>query len=75
MRQMLEAEGITFGANERVDLKRYGWDPGRDLSPEELDTILAGVTTNTMSVSDNLMHLLQDDPASPFRIQPPEAGT
>src|SRR3984893_11902531 len=36
MRQMLEAEGIVFSANGRVDLKRYGWEPARDLSEEEL---------------------------------------
>src|SRR5215472_5852585 len=31
MRQMLEAEGIVFTGDGRVDLKRYGWDPSRDL--------------------------------------------
>src|SRR6266446_1194168 len=31
MRQLLEAEGIIFSADGRVDLKRYGWDPSRDL--------------------------------------------
>src|SRR2546429_1202480 len=36
MRQLLENEGITFSADGHVDLKRYGWDPTRDLSPEEL---------------------------------------
>ena len=40
MRQMLEAEGIVFSANGRVDLKRYGWEPERDLSEEELREIL-----------------------------------
>lgn len=35
MRQLLEAEGIVFSAEGRVDLKRYGWDPSRDLSEEE----------------------------------------
>jgi methylated-DNA-protein-cysteine methyltransferase-like protein len=40
MRQLLEAEGITFSDDERVDLKRYGWDPSRDLSAEELKRIL-----------------------------------
>src|SRR5579859_2932328 len=40
MRQLLEAEGITFSADERVDLKRYGWDPSRDLNEDELEQIL-----------------------------------
>jgi len=26
-RQLLEAEGVTFGATGRVDLKRYRWRP------------------------------------------------
>src|SRR5262252_8407026 len=26
MRQLLEAEGVTFTAAGRVDMKRYGWD-------------------------------------------------
>ncbi len=25
-RELLEAEGVTFGEDERVDLTRYGWD-------------------------------------------------
>src|SRR6266567_8018379 len=36
MRQLLEAEGIIFSTDGRVDLKRYGWDPSSDLSEEEL---------------------------------------
>src|ERR1700736_3454006 len=39
MRQLLEAEGIVFSPDERVDLKRYGWDPSRDLTEEELKRI------------------------------------
>src|SRR5436853_2020210 len=51
MRQLLEAEGIVFSAEERVDLKRYGWDPSRDLTEEELKRILdnAGTTSVTPS--------------------------
>jgi methylated-DNA-protein-cysteine methyltransferase-like protein len=26
-RELLEAEGVEFGAGERVDLKRFGWEP------------------------------------------------
>src|SRR6266516_7476335 len=40
MRQLLEAEGIVFSAEERVDMKRYGWDPTRDLTEEELERML-----------------------------------
>src|SRR5881398_1768040 len=40
MRQLLEAEGIVFSADGRVDLKRYGWDPSRDLNEEERERIL-----------------------------------
>src|SRR5579875_1727953 len=37
MRKLLEAEGIVFSEEERVDLKRYGWDPIRvDHSPLRL---------------------------------------
>src|SRR5512142_2186396 len=34
MRQLLENEGILFSEDGRVDLKRFGWDPSRDLSEE-----------------------------------------
>src|SRR5437588_4403559 len=44
MRQLLEQEGIVFSADGKVDLKRYGWDPTRDLSPEELQALLAPVS-------------------------------
>jgi methylated-DNA-protein-cysteine methyltransferase-like protein len=30
MRHLLEAEGIEFDAQERVDLRRFGWDPDDD---------------------------------------------
>jgi methylated-DNA-protein-cysteine methyltransferase-like protein len=74
MRKLLEDEGIVFDAivfdaKERVDLKRYGWDPARDLSPEELARII-GDDAQPAPVSDNLLRLLLDDPASPFRIVP-----
>jgi methylated-DNA-protein-cysteine methyltransferase-like protein len=67
MRELLEAEGVTFTAAGRVDMKRYGWDPTRDLSAQEREAILAGSTT--VAVSDRLMHLVWDDPASPLRIE------
>ncbi len=70
MRQLLEAEGIVFTPEGRVDLKRYGWDPNRDLTAEERASILAGAEMESEKVSDYLMRMLHDDPASPFRSAP-----
>jgi methylated-DNA-protein-cysteine methyltransferase-like protein len=67
MRKLLEAEGIAFSEDERVDLKRYGWDPSRDLSQEELKRILDGAATTAVTPSQQLLNLLQNDPASPMR--------
>ena len=65
MRKLLEAEGVTFSEDERVDLKRYGWDPSRDLSEEELKHILQDAAYT--APSPRLINLLQNDAASPFR--------
>ena len=70
MRQLLEAEGIVF-SDEHVDLKRYGWDPSRDLSPEELKRILDAADSGSVGVSEKLLYLMQHDAASPFRGTPP----
>src|SRR5437660_12220646 len=67
MRQLLEAEGIVFSPEERVDLKHYGWDPSRDLSEEELKHILDDAASMSVDVSERLLHLMQGDPASPLR--------
>jgi methylated-DNA-protein-cysteine methyltransferase-like protein len=67
MRQLLEAEGIVFSAEGRVDLKRYGWNPSRDLSEEELQRILDGATNTYYEVSERLLGLMRNDPASPLR--------
>ena len=67
MRQLLEAEGIVFSADERVDLKRYGWDPSRDLTEEELKRILDNAGTTSVTPSQRLLNLLQNDAASPMR--------
>ena len=72
MRQLLEAEGITFSSEERVDLKRYGWDPTRDLPAEELKSILDTADSGSVDVSEKMLYLMQHDPASPFRGTPPE---
>jgi methylated-DNA-protein-cysteine methyltransferase related protein len=70
MRQLLEAEGIVF-SDEHVDLKRYGWDPSRDLSAEELKRILDDANSGSVDVSEKLLYLMQHDAASPFRGTPP----
>jgi methylated-DNA-protein-cysteine methyltransferase-like protein len=67
MRQLLEAEGIIFSADERVDMKRYGWDPSRDLSEEELKLILDDAAGIQYGVSERLLGLMRNDPASPMR--------
>ena len=68
MRQLLEAEGIVFSADGRVDLKRYGWEPSRDLSEEELRHILDHADTGSVAVNARLLSLLRNDPASPMRV-------
>ena len=70
MRELLENEGIVFTAEGRIDLKRYGWDPSRDLIDDERAAILANAESAPAEVDDELLRLLMDDPASPFRIQP-----
>ncbi len=70
MRQLLEAEGIVFSADGTVDLKRYGWDPARDLSEEELQNILDNAANTSVDVSERLEGLLRNDPASPLRDTP-----
>jgi len=69
MRALLEAEGITFDEQGRVNMKRYGWNPARDLDAAEREAILGQAASG--AVSDRLMHLLWDDPASPVRLNPP----
>jgi methylated-DNA-protein-cysteine methyltransferase related protein len=70
MRELLEAEGVVFTSEGRVDLKRYGWNPVHDLSDEERAQILDAAQAQPADVDDELLRLLMDDPASPFRIQP-----
>ena len=70
MRKLLEEEGIVFTPEGRVDLKRYGWDPSRDLSAGELQHIL-GTADNSVPVSKRLVDLMRNDAASPLRETPP----
>ena len=67
MRQLLENEGIQFSEDGRVNLKRYGWEPLRDLSNEQLHSILAKADDIRHKASVKLVSLMQTDPASPLR--------
>ncbi len=67
MQQLLESEGITFSTDGHVDLKRYGWDPSRDLHEEELQSILDKASNAQYAVSPKLLSLMQNDSASPMR--------
>lgn len=70
MRQLLEDEGVVFSPDGHVDLKQYGWDPSHDLSEEERTRILGNATDIPVAASTRLLHLLQNDPASPLRKAP-----
>ena len=67
MRLLLEAEGVMFSDEGRVDLKRYGWDPTRDLSETERTQILSNADASGELPSPRLVGLMQHDPASPFK--------
>lgn len=69
MRQLLENEGIIFSEDGRVDLKRYGWEPMRDLSSEELQGILDHANDMQYKASSKLLSLMRNDPASPLRSE------
>ncbi|HUY78601.1 MAG TPA: MGMT family protein [Ktedonobacterales bacterium] len=70
MKQLLADEGVTFDDAGRVEMKKYSWDPTRDLDAATRERIIAEADPKTVEVSDTLMRLLLDDPASPFRITP-----
>src|SRR5438094_5787409 len=67
MRKLLEDEGVVFSEDERVDLKRYGWDPSRDLTEAELNKILDDAAAIPADASERLVDLMRHDPASPLR--------
>jgi methylated-DNA-protein-cysteine methyltransferase-like protein len=67
MRTLLEAEGVAFDANNRIPLKRYGWDPMHDLDAAERVRVLAAADASEVEPSERLMALVRSDPASPFR--------
>ncbi|MFL5664938.1 MAG: MGMT family protein [Ktedonobacteraceae bacterium] len=67
MRLLLESEGIIFSDEGRVDLKRYGWDPSRDLSQTQIEEIFNSVDESSEQPSPRLVSLMEHDPASPFK--------
>lgn len=67
MRLLLEAEGIVFDDEGRVDLKRYGWDPSRDLSQAQIGELFNSVDEASESPTPRLVGLMERDPASPFK--------
>jgi methylated-DNA-protein-cysteine methyltransferase related protein len=68
MRALLEAEGMQFDDAGRVDLKRYGWNPTSEMDAAERARLLESAAASPAPVDDDLLHLLLDDPASPFRL-------
>ncbi len=68
MRQLLESEGVTFDDEGAVNMKRHTWDPRVNLSQSERESLINNASPSDIEVSDNLMRLLRDDPASPFRV-------
>lgn len=69
MRSLLEAEGIVFSDEGRVNLKRYGWDPARDLSQEQVADIFKEADQTPEQPGPRLMSMMERDLASPFRKQ------
>lgn len=67
MRLLLESEGIIFSDEGKVDLKRYGWDPSRDLNQAQIEEIFNSVDEASEQPSPRLVGLMQHDPASPFK--------
>jgi methylated-DNA-protein-cysteine methyltransferase-like protein len=67
MRGRLEAEGVPFLEDGRVDLKRCGWEPLRDLGAADVADVLAHADGNEIVPSDRIMYRLRHDVASPFR--------
>jgi methylated-DNA-protein-cysteine methyltransferase related protein len=69
MRSLLESEGIVFSDDGKVDLKRYGWDPSRDLDQAQIDAIFKSVDETSDLPSPKLVNLMTHDPSSPFKAK------
>jgi methylated-DNA-protein-cysteine methyltransferase related protein len=69
MRLLLESEGVIFSDEGRVDLKRYGWDPLRDLTQAQTEEIFNSANQASEQPSPRLVGLMEHDVASPFKKQ------
>lgn len=67
MRQLLEAEGIVFSETGKVNLKRYGWDPSRDLSPAQIEEIFSNIDEASEQPSPRLMSLVNHSSVPPSK--------
>jgi methylated-DNA-protein-cysteine methyltransferase-like protein len=67
MQSLLEAEGIVFTPQGRIDMSRFGWDPSRDLDDAQRQTVLEGAATLIVLPPARLLGQLSGDPASPFK--------
>jgi methylated-DNA-protein-cysteine methyltransferase-like protein len=67
MQSLLEAEGIAFTREGRVDMARFGWDPSRDLDDAQRRAILEDAAALTVVPPARLLGQLSGDPASPFK--------
>lgn len=67
MHILLESEGIVFSNEERVDLKRYGWDPARDLQSAQIEAIFNSAAASPEQPSQRLLSLMEHDLASPHK--------
>jgi methylated-DNA-protein-cysteine methyltransferase related protein len=71
MRQLLEAEGVSFLEDARVDLKKYGWNPDTQLTETEREQIFAEADLHPVSASRRLLYQMEHDVASPLRVGAP----
>lgn len=75
MAGLLRAEGVTFDAKGRVVMKVHAWDPLADLSPAELQSILADAPQQYANLPDpkeDLPAMLRRDLRGPFKVRPPK---
>ena len=70
MQALLQAEGVVFTADGRVDMARCGWDPSHDLDAGARQTIREGAGALTVLPPARLLGQLNEDAASPFRDPP-----
>ena len=72
MAGLLRAEGVTFDAKGRVNMKAHAWDPLADLDSAERSQILAEAPAAFafLPATPNLPEQLRRDLSGPFRFRP-----